>query len=215
MATITSSATLIIEQGVPITAAEQITFLGIGSAGTLSAKRRLVHPDSALAPITYWGNPKRTLNLDNDVLPHPITAPILTAGTTQVVRFERGIDDVIVTEIWPGDDARASMPTFFFRELYEYLNNPPEFSASAQTYIVWEPGDRTTKTYNVELLSLTVGGAGGGAAEDAFDVIDLRGQGGLYGGGTILNPLDDLNETATGLVDREVRLRMKIVSEVA
>ncbi len=215
MTILSSTAQLIVEQGSPIVTIDTVTFLGIASAGDRSAKRRIVHPDSLLAPITYWGNPLRTLGLDNDVLFHPIVKPTRTLGTTAVERFETAIDDVVVTEIWKGGDAELSMPTFFFRQLYEYIINRPVFVAAAPVYIQWQPRDRNAIVYNVELLSLQVGGQGPPGGEADFDVIDVRPRGGIYDGGTRSAPFDDLNLTETGAIDREVRLRMKIVSKAA
>src|SRR3990167_1313714 len=208
MPTITSEATLIIEEGAPIEVAETVTFLGIGSAGDPSAARVVTPPNSLLAPITYWGNPTRTLNLDNNVLYKPISSAVLTLGSRRVVRFETNVEDVIVTEIGTGDDSRASMPTFFLRQLYEYLINPPVFDSEDQEYIMWEPRDRNARVFNVEFVDLIVGGG-----ED-FDVMDLRDLGGKFKGGSMSNALDGLNVLETGLVDREVRLVMRIVSEV-
>lgn len=211
MAIVTGDKSSIIQQGTPIVASTQVTFLGIGTQGDVAAKRRLVHPDTDLAPIVYWGNPTRSINIDNDVLKHPISAVITTLGSTRVVRFERGTDDVVVQEIWTGSDQEAAMPSFFLRQLYEYLNNPPAFSSSAQTYIQWLPRDRNAKTYNVEIISLRVGG--GGRSDAAFDFVDVRARGGTFKGGDYQNPLDGLSVLETGLVDRTVTLRMRVVSE--
>ena len=54
-----------------------------------------------------------------------------------------------------------------------------------------------------------------GQDEQRFDIVDLRDPGGLTDGGTIENAVDSLNVLPTGLVDREVRLRMRIISEAA
>ena len=91
-----------IQQGTPITASTGITFLGIGSDGTLGAKRILTHPTSTLAPITYFSNPKRTINLDNDVLTTPNASVVRALTGSKVLRFEQTIADVVVQELWPG-----------------------------------------------------------------------------------------------------------------
>ena len=203
-----------ISQGTPAEATVGIRFLGTGSAGTRRALRRLVHPDTLLEPLVYWGNPDRTINLDRVVLPHPITSALMALEGTKVVRFNREAEDVVVTEIWTADQAKLAMPTFFWRLLYEYLDNEPTFSPTAPVYIQWEPRDRTDKVYNVELLQLQVGS---GAEGDWFDIIDFRPSGGIY---DPLHPsdamgiLDDLTTEETGVIDMEVRLRMRIVSEV-
>jgi len=82
----------------------------------------------------------------------------------------------------------------------------PSFDPLQTAYIQWEPRDRTEKVYNVELLSLTVGG---GTGESQFDVADIRTESGDYD-----DSLTMVNATATGVIDAEVRLRMRIVSEV-
>lgn len=204
-----------IQLGVPVVAAAPITFLGTGSAGELGACRRLVYPtaeSSLLAPIIYqWSafahclNPTRTLNLDNTALVHPSTKVVKTLGTSKVLRQEETLSDVIVTEIWEAKGG-ISMPTFFYRLLYEYLINPPAFVLTGANYIVWEPRDRTEKQYNVELLSLT---AGPGDGESQHDVRDIRTESGQYDDALTL-----ANTQPTGVIDKEVRLRMRIVSEV-
>jgi hypothetical protein len=215
---------IVIQQGDPVVVEDAITFIGTGSEGDQNACRRLVFPATIsplLAPIVYaiessgvCINPDRTLNFDKNPLFHPITSTVRTIGATRVVRFEEVEEDVIVTELWEGGDARSPFPTSFFRLLYEYLINAPPFTTGQTDFIVWEPRDRTDRTYQVELLSLSIGG---GQGETRFDVKDLRTPGGLNDSlfpGTIANALDDLNTLPTGLIDRECRLRMRIIAEV-
>ena len=206
---------IVIQQGAAVVAEEEVTFLGIGSAGDPEACRRLVFPANVsplLAPIVYaigasCANPDRTLNLDNAVLPHPITESVKTLGTTKVVRFENLDEDVIVSEIWEADETNQRLTTALFRMFYEYLINAKLVDSTGPDFITWEPRDRTTRIYNVELLSLDVGGGG---PEERFDVVDLRDP----GGDEIQTGTDPLNLTPTGVVDREMRLRMRIISEV-
>lgn len=205
-----------IQQGEATVTTAAVTFLGIGSAGTVGACRRLVFPSAVspfLAPIVYSAagkclNPSRTLNLDNAVLPAPTGEVVKTLGSTRVVRFDEATEDVIVTEIWAGQ-AGASMPTALFRQLYEYWINAPEFALAQTEFIQWEPRDRTAVVYDVEIVRLTVGGRGG------LDVADLRDPGGQFGGGDFDNGTDPLNVLATGLIDREVRLVMRVVGVAA
>lgn len=216
-----SETLIIIQQGTPVVVTDTATFLGTGTAGDPAACRRLVFPDGvvdgnadpvALAPIVYAVtttgrclNPNRTFNLDNVVLPHPTTAAVKTLGSTKVVRFEERDEDVIVTEVWTAGGG-ASMPTSLFRLFYEYLLN--ERFIPTGLYITWEPRDRSEKTYLVELLSLS---AGGGDGEQRFDLADIRG--GDSTTGSIDAVLERVGPAATGLVDVDVSLRMRIVSE--
>lgn len=210
---------IIINAGPPVLDEEEVTFLGIGSEGDPTACRRLVFPanvSTLLAPIVYsvaglCANPDRTFNLDNDVLPHPITSAVRTIGSTRVVRFEERQEDVIVTEVWEASNTRFRMTTALFRMFYEYLDNADLIPSGGPDFITWEPRDRTERVYNIEMLSLSVGG---GEGEQRFDVVDFRDAGGLNNGGDIANALDNLNLTPTGIVDRNVELRMRIVSEV-
>lgn len=213
---------IVYQQGVPIIAEAFPIFIGTGSEGDPGACRRLVFPPALsplLAPIVYATsssgvclNPTRTLNFDKSPLFHPITRTQLTIGSSRDLRFSTSIEDVVVTEVWEGGNEESSMPSSFFRLLYEYLINSPPFQDGQTNFIVWEPRDRSTTTYNVSILSLTVGGVAG---ETRFDVVDLRDPGGLTDGGSIQNAVDGLNTLPTGLIDREVRLRMRIISEAS
>ena len=207
---------IIIQQGVAEVAEDEVAFFGVGSAGDPTACRRVTFPANVsplFAPIVYsinglCCNPTRTFNLDNAVLPHPITEAVLTLGSTRVVRFEEQDEDVIVTEVWQGSDTDAAMTTALFRQFYEFLINakliPP---TGVLGFIQWEPRDRNDRVYNVEMLSVEVGGGG---REQRFDVLDLR----QPGGDEISNSLDSINPVPTGLIDREVRVRMRIIDEV-
>lgn len=206
---------IIIQAGVPVVAEDEVTFFPIGSAGDPGACRRLVFPATVsplLVPIIYaiagsCKNPDRTFNLDNAVLPHPITTAQRTLGSTRVIRFEEQIEDVIVTEVWAGSQTLMSMITALFRQFYEYLINADLIPSEGPDFIHWEPRDRTDKIYNVELLSLSVGG---GEGERRFDVVDFR----EPGGDEIETALAGLSPVPSGGVDREVTLRMRIISEV-
>lgn len=200
-----SSAIYEIFEGTPAITQDEITYLGLGSDGDPGGLHILTHPDSALAPIVYFKNPDRVVNMDNDFLASPFIGTHVTIGSTQVVRQERDVDDVIVTERWLGSDNRLSMPTAFLRSLIEYWINPPALSGGNPTYITWQPRSRNALTYQVELLSLRAGGSDG-----EFDAGDLR----PGGGSEIQGPQDGLYNIPTGFVDREVELRMKLVAKV-
>jgi len=211
-----------INQGPPAVLAAGVTLLGAGSEGDPYAFRRLVHPDPTIAPLTYFANPDRTTNFDKVPLLAPRTRVVKTLDTSTVNRFEAVESDVVISEIWTAlDGQRIVIPTSFFRLLYEYLINPPTFVPTSPVYIQWEPRDRSddgtgnTRVYNIEILSLTVGG--GGRGEQNYDVSDFRPRGGVNDTkftGTTYGPLDDLQPTFSGLVDRTAVLRFKIVSEV-
>lgn len=199
-------------EGVESVDTVSLVLIGSGPAGDPSAYRRLVHPDGEdFPPLVYASNPDRTINLDNAVLPAPLVSSQMTLTSTRVTRFERGIEDTICQEIWSADRSRASMTVAQFRLLYELFLNPPEFDPALPAWLVWEPRDRTDRVYNVELLLLTCGGNDSAAA---FDVRPLYAKGGLYDGGDVSAPLDHFDTVRTGLLDREVRLTMRVVSEV-
>lgn len=213
------SGTLIaIQQGNPTVVQTSVTFIGTGSAGDPAACSRLVFPTTVsplLAPIVYavgqdglCFNPTRRLNFDKVPLPHPETSVVRTLGGTNVVRFEGLTEDVVVTEVW-SNQAGASMPTFLLRLFYEYLINAALIDPATDDPIVWEPRNQSDNTYQVELLSLSVGG---GTGESQFDVLDVRPDYGVVG--DFDNALTTLNTTPTGLVDEEVRLRMRILAQV-
>ncbi len=205
----TSTRTIFVGLGIPVTTTLEPILFESGQSGTLGAKRILTHPLGAtFAKITYYKNPTRNFNLDNEVLLPPTSDTVKTIGSRQVIRFENELDDMIVTEIWEGSEGRlAAMPTFMFRQLYEYLINPPVFSSTAQTFITWEPRDKSTKKYNVQLYQLRVGA--GSNEEQIFDIDDHR----LPDSVEIQHPLESFDVTPTGLITRNVEVKLRIVSE--
>lgn len=153
-----NSAVLIVEQATTQVVADSTVILGSATAGTAGAPRILTHPIGATFPaLTYYRNPDTDFNVDNEVLAGPLSSVQLTEGTTQLIRHQRGTDDVIVTEIWSARNGGISMPISFARLLLEYFLNPPVFSAVAQTYITWQPRDKNNRTYNVEIVDLQIG----------------------------------------------------------
>lgn len=200
-------------QGDEVAEQDTVQLLPSGLTGTTGALRRLVHPDAGTFPaLVYYSNPTRTFNFDSDVLRHPIASIVRTLSTSKTIRFEEVVEDVVITEQWePGGG--LSMPVFFFRQLYEYLVNPPEFDPALQTYIIWEPRDDSDDTFEVEVLGLQVGGGSPGK----YNVKKYIGRGGPNDPqtpGTILTPTDTMDVSPTALLDQVVTLTMRIIRKV-
>lgn len=205
----TTSSFIIIQPSTATPVVSAVTLISVAQDGDPGANRILTHPDSAnFAPITYFRNPDSTSNLDNEVLTSPDAQTVKTSSSTKLIRQEGLLVDVVCEENWAGqENRRAAMPTFMFRQLYEYLINPPAFSSTAQTFIEWQPRDRSLKTYNVELFKLTVG-SGSGAT--VFNVHELRG----ITGNTIQSPFEGLDVSPTGFIDQSITVHLHVISEV-
>ena len=203
-----ASSLLFIGLGAPTVVTPSLTILSVGQDGDPAASGLLTHPDSANFPaIAYSRNPDFTTNLDNLVLTAPSARLVKTGSSSKLVRSEGLLVDVICEETWGGQEGRrAAMPTFLFRQLYEYLVNPPAFSATAQTYIVWAPRYRSLLSYNVHLFEIVVG-SGSGAS--VFNVNELRGI-----AGSIANPFEQMDVTPTGWIDQSVTVKLHVVSQV-
>jgi hypothetical protein len=205
----TASSQLIIGLGAPTVAVSSLTILSVGQDGDPSARGLLTHPDSFnFAPIAYYKNPDFTSNLDNAVLTAPDVRMVKTSSSSKLIRNEGLLVDVVCEETWGAQEgSRASMPTFLFRQLYEYLRNPPVFDATQQTFITWAPRYRSLLSYNVHVFQMKVG-AGSGAA--VFNVREYRGQ-----VGPIASPFEGMDVSPTGLMDQPVTLSLHVVSEAA
>jgi hypothetical protein len=204
----TAASTFIIGLGAPTVVVSSLVILSVGQEGDPTASGLLAHPDTLnFAPIAYQFNPDFTTNLDNEVLLAPDARLVKTGTSSKLVRQEGLMIDVVCEETWGGQEGRrVSMPTFMFRQLYEYLRNPPPFSSTAQTYIQWSPAYRSLKTYNIELFKLVVG-AGSGAS--VYTVNEFRGN----SSNTIDSPFDGLDVEPTGFIDQSVTIHHHIVSE--
>lgn len=219
MPTFTADRTYEIFLGEATAETEDITLVPIESSGNATARRRLVYPNNALAPIVYETNPTRTLNFDQDVLFAPISNVERMLTGSKVIQFDTAENDVVITETWTAREGQIySMITSFFRMLREYHINPPAFSATNQEYIQWFPADRTTDGYNVLLHRLVVGG--GQENNQLYDINDIRPRGGFndpWGNGanaTAAGPLDFISEGVTGVLDRTVIFQFKIVNKI-
>jgi len=213
MATLSGSRLYEIFLGTPISVSVTPTILGLGPTGDATLRRLLTHPDSANHdPIVYWSNPDRTFNMDNEVLLDPLASVMRALDGSLVTRFDSVTADAVITEVWLAEGKKMSAPAFMFRQFYEYLKNPPAFSATAQKYIVWTPQDKNMKSYNVELVRLAVGSGGPGQLYDVTEFIP-PGAGSAQG-----DPLASLDETFAseggGLLDKTMTLQFKLVSEV-
>lgn len=145
--------------------------------------RCLVYPNTSLADIKYTHNPTTTVNFDvSPVDKRPVAVGLPTITDNRITAWPGYSKDASITEIWSGGGSTASMDLGFFRQLVNYYQNPP-----ASGFIVWQPKDRTTVTYNIIIESLTAGGQ-----EIAYDY------------------LATLNLYMLG----EVQLQFKILSEV-
>ncbi len=202
-----------VQQGQPITATPTVQLLPSGDAGTRGALCRLVHPDDdTFPPVVYFRNPDRRFNFSTDVLRHPILKLIRTASSSKLLRFEEVTEDVLVTELW-GAGGGLSLPLFMLHQLYEYLINPPDFSALAQEYVVWEPRDETDDAYHVQVVGLQVGGGGAGK----YNMRRWYAGGGPNdpnNPGTILTPSDTMDVSPSALIDQPAALTLRIVEKV-
>ena len=202
-----------LQQGVAVEVTSTIVLLPSGLSGTRGALRRLVHPDSGnFPPIVYYLNPTRTFNFSTDVLRHPIASVVRTLTSSKTIRFEEVVEDVVVVEQWEIGGG-VSMPLFLCHQLYEYSNNPPEFSSVNQQYIIWEPRDETADTYEVEVLGVQVGGGSPGK----YSMKRYLGDGGPNdpnNPGPVLSPLDTLDVSPTALIDQVVMVTMRIISKI-
>lgn len=197
----------VIGQGTPTVVTPSVEVLGAAQSGTVGALHVLTHPtSSSFPPLTYDLNPTYVVNMDNKVLRPASSGLVQTFDSSAVVRFDFNVIDVPITEVWEGNRSNASMRGSFFRLLYEYYINTPTFDALSPEYITWQPRQFNAKTYNIEILDLTVGGRGA----DAFRMRQLRLPAST---GAAAHGLEAQGQLDAWLQE-EVRLRFRVVSEV-
>ncbi len=200
-------------QGVPVVAAPTVQLLPAGEVGDRGALRRLVHPDTRnFPPLVYYLNPTRTFNFDTDVLRSPIISTTRTLNSTVTTRFEEVVEDVIVIERWEPLGG-LSIPTFVWREFYNYWVNPPAFSQTDQEYIRWYPRDETTSSYDIEIVDLRVGGGSPGR----YGIRKHRSIGGPNDDrapGPTLTPTDTMDVSPSSILDQPLDLFMRMIREV-
>lgn len=144
------------------------------AATATSELRRLVYPNNSFAPIIYESNPDIYTNFNTAPLDkRPRAFAQATLQDNVLIGWQGVSRDVSIDERWIGSAKQSRMTLAMFLALQDYYNNPP----TNGTYIVWEPRDRTSKTYNIVIESLSLsltGSAGQGAGDFEFDYLATR-----------------------------------------
>ncbi len=139
-----------------------------------SELRRLVYPNSSFAPIVYESNPDIYTNFNTSPMDkRPRAFAQATLQDNVLIGWQGVSRDVNIDERWIGSAKQSRMTLAMFLALQDYYNNPP----TNGTYIVWEPRDRTSTTYQIVIESLTLsvtGSAGQGAGDFEFDYLATR-----------------------------------------
>jgi hypothetical protein len=139
-----------------------------------SELRRLVYPTGSFAPLIYESNPDIYTNFHTSPLDkRPRAFAQATLQDNILIGWHGVSRDVSIDEKWIGGNKQSRMTLGMFLALHDYYVNPP----TNGQYIVWEPRDRTSKTYNIVIESLTcsmTGSAGQGAGDFEFDYLATR-----------------------------------------
>jgi hypothetical protein len=120
--------------------------------------RVMTHPsfaeESGVGIYTYDSNPDETHNFH--IVPARRVETIVqkTISSSILVRQPENDEDVIVTEIWTGGGNKLSILADQYRTFYNFWVTIPEVGE----YIVWEPKDITTDTYQIEIVDVQLGG---------------------------------------------------------
>jgi hypothetical protein len=189
-----------------------ISHVELASAGDPTAKTRLVYPSiapaaPALNPITYFVNPDRRMGFDNDDLPLlPNRSLVMTVDDQVVLSFPKTVVDIVITEKWTVAGGKLSMSSAMMRELRGYHENPPD--PDVLGWITWQPAEQSTRTYQIQMLSLQVG-----SDINWIDATEFRPGG---GDGTIAGPDGDLGVefASSGWQDVEVVQKFRLIAEV-
>jgi hypothetical protein len=152
---LTSQYTFTIQE--PHTVVEEsaeLLLLPENNGAGLAPVRELRYPNDALPPLQYPDDPDVTENfMDRPLTNPPLAKAQMTISDTQLARWPGYLKDRPVREIWKGSDKLSRMTAYFLRRFIEYAFNPP-----ASGHITWAPKDVSDKVYEIEIISLTVGG---------------------------------------------------------
>ena len=122
--------------------------VGYGSGGL----GRLVHP--TLGTYDYEWKPDQRVNLHGDVVYAPDWVHSKTVGGGALSVGSGKVGDPIVVERW--NHGEGIVPLALVEALLLFLQNPPDIDAGS--YVTWSPNYATSRTWNVAIVGLRVGG---------------------------------------------------------
>jgi hypothetical protein len=120
-------------------------------------QRVLTHPSfpalEGQGIFTYDYNPDITRNFIYSPTPKVDTTVQKTLGSSIVVQQVQFLEDTVITEVWTGGGVKLSTLASMFRTFYTFWTTLPD----PGEYLVWEPKDRTSESYGVRMINVTLG----------------------------------------------------------
>jgi hypothetical protein len=114
--------------------------------------RIITHPSfsqtEGVGIYTYPQNPHNTLNFHTAPLKRIDSVVHKTIGGSVIVKRAEENHDVVISEIWRGED--GSMLAAQFLKFWDFLQTEPPIGE----YLTWAPRDLTTEVYSIELLDI-------------------------------------------------------------
>lgn len=153
MPILTASATFTLGAAAP--AAEELELFILPSAGAVSGRGRLVHPN--LGTIDYEQAPDAWSGIDTDVLMPPTWSSSKTLSGAAHTLWRGSLRDGQAIERWQAEDGLA-MPMSQLRLLLAVWQNPVDPALGA---LQWWPNYTTALGYKVALTELSVGNGQG------------------------------------------------------
>lgn len=134
--------------------------LGIDENGRIVVPQRVMsHPSfpqvEGEGVYTYPVNPIITLNFIDGPIAKVDGALHRTVDSNILVRSEQTFEDVIITESWPVSGGEVTCYSEMARVFDLYWRTIPE----AGQYVAWAPLDRNSTIYQIEIISVQLGGA--------------------------------------------------------
>jgi hypothetical protein len=151
MTTLTTTGTFTIGDGTLASASTTLRILPASGVG--SGPGRLIHPD--LGTYDYPRSPDQWVNVDGDVIIPPVWASAKTLKGASNTLFQGDIRDVLIEEHWV---QTLAMDLAQARMLIAMWQNPPD---PADGFVEWYPSYANDLGFQVVMLDLSIGQAGG------------------------------------------------------
>lgn len=135
--------------------------------------RILIHPsfpqEDGQGIYTYSSNPDITRNFALGPVRKVDATPVRTLSSNILVQQPQVDEDIVITEIWTGEDKLSTLASMA-RTFLEFWQKIPEIGEN----LIWQPRDLSEESFGVQIIRVDLGGSGDWEYQEVRENLSTR-----------------------------------------